>query len=227
MKTLYNHFIILLFMITPLALWSQIGLRAHYQIVRYNPWERIETGSTLDNNYIGGGYQLGIDYAFRLKNYRIEFYPELSYSRQLALQIEDQNYNLNSFGLEVNTHFYFLDFEEDCDCPTWSKSNDWFQKGFFVSVHPGAQVFQYPAQPDLDNQNQWLASVGIGAGIDIGISEYMTITPLVKWRHFFTPQWNGLIELYENNTAGISEAWEKRYFNQIQMGLRVGFYLGR
>jgi hypothetical protein len=227
MKSPFIHVAFLVFTLTPFTMWSQLGIRAQYQIVRFNPWERIETGSALDTKFNGGGYQLGIDYAFRLKNYRIEFYPELSYSRQLALEIENQNYNLSSFGLEVNTHFYFLDFEEDCDCPTWSKSNDWFQKGFFVSIHPGAQVFQYPVQAETESRTQWLASAGIGAGIDIGISEYVTLTPLIKWRHFFTPEWNGLIELYESNSAGISQEWEKRYFNQIQAGLRLGFYFGR
>lgn len=227
MKTHFKLFAIIALALTPIYLWSQVGLRAQYQLVRYNPWERIETGSALNNQFNGGGYQVGIDYTFRLKNYRIEFYPEISYSRQLALEIENQRYNLNSFGLEFNTHFYFLDFEEDCDCPTWSKSNDWFQKGFFVSIHPGAQVFQYTASTGMEDQTQWLASLGIGAGIDIGLSEYITLTPLIKWRHFFTPQWNGLIELYESNSAGISKEWEKRYFNQIQAGLRLGFYFGR
>jgi hypothetical protein len=76
MKSPFIHVAFLVFTLTPFTMWSQLGIRAQYQIVRFNPWERIETGSALDTKFNGGGYQLGIDYAFRLKNYRIEFYPE-------------------------------------------------------------------------------------------------------------------------------------------------------
>ena len=42
-------------------------------------WVLLEDG--LENNLPGNGYSIGIDYWFRLKNYRIEFSPEISYEK--------------------------------------------------------------------------------------------------------------------------------------------------
>jgi hypothetical protein len=205
-----------------LSVYGQLGLRAHYQHISLNPWEAIAEKSSLQSEYAGSGLQIGVDYHFRLKDYRIEFFPELNYNRHLSQVVEGKSYKLQSVGLQANTHFYFLDFEEDCDCPTWSKTNDWFQKGFFVSINPGIQLVQYPETADLDSRNQWIGTFGIGAGIDFGASEWVTISPFFIWRHFFTPEWKNLKTLYQVNDGNLPENAEKRYFQQLQFGVRLG-----
>jgi hypothetical protein len=200
---------------------AQVGVRAAYQNTRYNPWEQILSGSSSSTSYQSGGFSVGLDYWFRLPDHRVEFFPELNYSRQLAIGIEDKSLALNSYGLELNTHFYFMDFFDDCDCPTWSKSNDWFQKGFFLSIAPGAHLYQYPAYQEFDSRNQVVGSFAVGAGLDIGFSDLITVTPFIKWRHFFTPKWEGLTAMLES-TSNLPDNPESRYFNQIQAGFRIG-----
>jgi hypothetical protein len=213
--------LLILFTVCTLSI-AQVGLRTNYQSVRYNPWEYLTSNQAPQIAYSGNGYSFGVDYWFRLKDQRIEFFPEVNYSRQLALGINEKSHVLQSYALEFNTHFYFMDFFDDCDCPTWSKTNDWFQKGFFISVSPGVQYFQYPEINELISFNQIVGSLSLGTGVDIGFSDLITLTPFLKWRHFFVPEWTGLSSVVESN-PNIDPSFESRYFNQIQVGLRLGF----
>lgn len=201
---------------------GQVGLRFYGQVIRFNPWEQVSSRATVDHRFSLTGYQAGIDYWFRLKNHRVEFMPELQYARQLSLRVDDKSSTLHSFGFELNTHFYLMDFYDDCDCPTWSKSGEWFEKGFFLILSPGVHYFQYPSIRDFEGSNQWVGSISLGAGLDIGFSDFLTLTPVIKWRHWITPQWSGLSDLLQNSTPDISR-FERRYFQQFQIGFRLGF----
>ncbi len=121
-----------------------------------------------DEEVFAGG---SVGYWWRLKNYRMEFFPsflmEQSYLPASDLQL----------GGELITKLYLLDFKNDCNCPTFSKSGVAFKKGIHLEVSPG---FFYPTE-----DKEWGLMIGGGIGYDIGLSDLLTIVPMVGLRGYF------------------------------------------
>lgn len=213
--------------------FAQFGIRGTYSNVQTPNWEQVITdnlGSTDFNlNQIG----FGADYWFRLKNQRIEFMPTLKYAASntaIPHPSDGSNrvFDLKSIGLHWNTNIYFLDFKGDCDCPTWSKSEPWVEKGLFLFISPGVdyQSFNY-AVMDNDDANAILEvehkdlnfNIGAGLGLDIGISDLITITPYAGLRFHNTVEWGGFLSGAELANPLPSKMW------QIYGGLRLGVRL--
>ncbi len=151
--------------------------------------------SASDQNYSEIGPEVAVHYWTRLKEHRIEFYPEVMYSTYRNSDfrfVQDFTYAFRRIGLGVPIRIYPLDFVSDCNCPTFSKQNDLFEKGFFVFVAPSANVLKlfdlgyrledWVGAPDHFNDWSLDFDIGFGLGLDIGISDLVTITPNVQYR---------------------------------------------
>lgn len=177
---------ILLMLIAAPCVHSQYGLRAKYGIstfddVRFNLTSAFETDQVLES-----GFGLGLDYWFRLKKRRVEFLPEVYYHASASsLNIDDfTGMSLAQWGVNGNVQFYLLDFEEDCDCPTFSKQGSGIDKGFFIHVSPGIGYDQFSMTRNSGkvNENSGLRfNVGAGLGMDIGVSDFLTVTPMYTY----------------------------------------------
>lgn len=131
------------------------------------------------------GYLVGLNYWVRLKNTRIEFFPEVNYSvvnptSSLGFQ---PDFQLRRWGLTLPASFYLFDFKGDCDCPTFSKQNDLFKKGFFLQLLISGQLER--SQTDLAKNTQQNLGAGGGIGLDIGISDFLTLTPIFQYVNHF------------------------------------------
>ncbi|NND32857.1 MAG: hypothetical protein HKN76_09720 [Saprospiraceae bacterium] len=132
----------------------------------------------------GNGFDLAAGYWFRLANRRIEFLPEVNYGKVSLPATEiDLESDLRHFGLALPVAVYPLDLEGDCKCPTFSKQNEWFKKGFFIELVPAYQRLQ--AMEANGDEVTWTNQINLGGGLglDIGASDLITVTPLV---HYFT-----------------------------------------
>lgn len=210
-------FFLLLF---PFLLQAQLGLHGSYEFAGQANNMRYESA------YPVSGFAFGVDYTFRLANNRVEFFPELNYgsheTRNTFTEIIDDNpfifINHQALNLYLNTNFYIFDFAGDCDCPTWSKDGNFLKKGFFLQLSPGVgyRLTEYTEdnQPlpgrDVRIQETVTVSIGGGAGIDIGLSDYITLTPYIRGRFFPV-----------KNSTTVDDA---DYHEKIQMnaGLRLG-----
>jgi hypothetical protein len=159
------------------------------------------------------------NYWFRLKKQRIEFLPEISYE-----QYEDQagpaKFEHRILGFYFNTNIYPFDFGSDCDCPTWSKTGNFFTKGFFIQISPGVWNLQNRYETGLvfdDETFTW--TIGGGAGLDLGVSEFLTVTPLVKMYYSPDNTWPGLPAV-DGNPADVDAT-----IRQFYAGLKLGFNL--
>lgn len=210
---------------------AQFGINAGYRSNGGNNWEKY----LEDQDFIKSGYKVGIDYWFRLKNKRVEFTPELAYSsfkseNTLPNALPDQNEvtaKSNIYSLYLNTNIYFLDLENDCNCPTWSKSNDFVKKGLFLQVTPGLNYLDNLVEDPAglnENATDFVFSLGGGLGVDIGVSNMITVTPMLSYHYYFNANWDGLAEQlgenFENNTAN-----ETTDLQQFFAGIRVGIRL--
>lgn len=198
---------------------AQLGINAGYAGLNATEWSdgiNENTGEEFSNMT---GYQIGVDYRLRIKNVRIEFLPTISYS-SFKESINTSELKSRLLGFHLYTLVYLFDLEGDCDCPTWSKSGNIFQKGFFLEIAPGINSFDI----EVDNENKInggsanFIDVGVGVGLDIGLSDYITISPSV--RYHLSPETEWALERADALT-------EYPLFNsfpkQLYAGVRLAF----
>ncbi len=191
---------------TNLAL-AQFGITGRYHFNDAPNWASFSATPTDRFNpekYFGNGWSVGIDYWLRLKNYRMEFLPELNYAQfeynKQTGYVNPAAFSNRFYSFFLNTNFYLFDFAGDCNCPTFSKQGQWLKKGFFVQASPGISYIQQKVvfeKPVVEGKKTFesmalAASIGIGTGLDIGISDFMTFTPMVSLRYYPNAKWKSL-----------------------------------
>ncbi len=209
---------------------AQYGINASYQTFSASDWEGLINQSDLSGAApINSGFAVGIDRWFRLKNARVEFFPELNYARY-SVDWSDNVTSLNhqQISLFANTHFYIFDLEGDCDCPTFSKDGGILKKGFYVALSPG---LSYATSTFKDNNgdpssSSLVPSLGLGVGVDIGLSDLLTITPMIRYRRHFGVQWDDLDQHLNLDIQGDNDDSLKSGINSFSFGLRLGLRLG-
>ena len=170
---------------------AQLGVSGR---VAFNEYKWAGGFNGLPDTEFTTGYEVALNYWFRLPKHRVEFLPSV------YLNSSDNETRLNGgdvvktgfadiYGVEFRTLVYLFDLAEDCDCPTFGKQGPQLQKGFFLEVAPGAALVDYQDRtegalgqrifPDKSRHN---FTVNLGAGLDIGVSNFLTVTPHVNYR---------------------------------------------
>ena len=218
LKACFSTALALSFLLFGLPANGQVGLSGGYLNFKASDW--LDAAGERTNKSIASlaGWQVGADYWFRLQQKRVEFTVEANDSSYSESGLPSGNQlEIAAYGLQLNTALYPLDFGSDCNCPTWSKSGDVFAKGFFIQLIAGG-VYQDKklVSADFSSEQQDLAlKLGAGIGLDIGISDFFTVTPLVRYEYFPKLTWEGLA----TDTVGKDETTG----NQIFAGIRLGF----
>lgn len=178
---------------------GQIGITAGYNSLNFNPEPSLQIEDQTFE-----GYSLSIFYWFRLRNVRVEFLPGVSYTHL------DADAEINSIQLFASTRVYPFSFYDDCDCPTFSKSSGFFKDGFFLSLSPYIGRYEFSMDNSLqENHTDLLFHIDVGAGLDIGFSDQVTLTPEVRFRYL--PKVVGLVDESEDSTVLISDSMSGLY----------------
>lgn len=210
-----RHLITIIFLALGTSAFAQFGLRAGISSYKI---------SSQDVSLTEMGGEVAGHYWFRLKNLRIEFYPEISYSSYNHNEFaytRDITYDWTQWGVGVPIRIYPLDLKSDCDCPTFSKQNDLIKKGLFLLVSPGYYLStrmnfevnesDWSTPPDV--VSTWESNFGLafGVGLDIGLSDLVTLSPAVQYSPFLGKK-EGLTEWidYEIN-FGITATFRPDY----------------
>ncbi len=134
------------------------------------------TGELIDVRSLG--YELGLGYWFRLKNKRMEFLPEISYVSMSGDGVGGVG-DLTGFNFNANIFIYPLDFHSDCNaCPTFSKDGGIIKKGFHWIIMPS--IYQHNFDSNIFS-NVTNFRIGLGAGLDIGLTNMITLVPFVTY----------------------------------------------
>lgn len=227
-KTIFLGLLFCLIIAGPAA--AQMGFNGSYRFNKAADWT-LQAGTAPQIELLGEGPAFGVDYWFRLKNYRVEFLPELNIGLYKADLGNNVSTKVGMASLFFNTHFYLFDMKGDCDCPTFSKQGPKLEKGFYLEVSPGISWVHKKAidsdgnEPEELKNKSFSPSIGFGAGLDIGISDLLTITPHVGYRYFPSVEWSGLqnITLLFEETYTLSS--ETTAVGQLYAGLRLGLRL--
>lgn len=207
---------------------AQFAFTAKYNQSSFPTWEEIQVPD--DNPFMSNSFELGLAYWFRLKKRRLEFLPEIIYNQahgEHSSVFDDQfltSLTKKTVGFQMNVQFYPMDFASDCDCPTFSKDGNFFTKGFFLGISPGYNLHFLEVETNLasENESQAQGSFRIGGylGIDIGITELITISPILQFNHTLETQWDGIEQALNGQTALLRE---KSTIQELQPGLRIIF----
>lgn len=208
---------------------AQYGINASYQTFSASDWEGLIQLSELPGAApIESGFAIGIDRWFRLKNARVEFFPELNYARY-SVDWSDNTTTLShqQISLFANTHFYLFDLEGDCDCPTFSKDGNFVKKGFYVELSPGLSyaTFKFDGINGDPNNSSLVPSIGLGLGVDIGLSDLLTITPMIRFRRHFNAEWEDLSESLGLELTTVDPAAQESGLETFSFGIRLGLRL--
>lgn len=196
---------------------AQIGINYRYQNLNPSLWEE----QTKIPNLYNSTHDFGIDYWFRLKNYRVEFSPEVFMTRAKTVEANTNN-TFNSIGIATNTNVYIFDFVGDCNCPTFSKDGNLFTKGFYVSVNPTIEFQQNEFQEEtvvVQDVSRVVLGIAIGAGVDIGITDLITISPYIRYKYLPSTSWTGDV----TSSQLPADPSQKFAMSYPQFGLRLGF----
>lgn len=214
---------ILILTILCLSANAQFGIRVSQNFNKAGSWDdfisneigRSESVFTSSQSYT-------LDYWLRLPNHRVEFYPNISYHRatdlitNIGVGGSESTSVLDQIGAGLLVHIYAFDFTGDCDCPTFSKQGGLVKKGFFFMGGVGADFARKKfGDGDLADGN-FDVKASLGLGIDIGLTDLLTITPFVQIQRYFDVSGHNLSEVF-NSTGNISSS-----INQLQVGLRLG-----
>lgn len=222
-----------LFMIFQINIFAQVGIRIKYDINQYNNWDNALKDNFLTTETLyPTSYGMGLNYWFRLKKQRVEFLPELGYARS-ETQFNNptvERYTINTFNFNFNTQIYALDFAEDCDCPTFSKQGPSINKGLFLHISPGLAYYSangspnpiLSSQPLPNGKNSGLVgNLGIGIGLDIGINDLLTITPIASYYFYSKMHWDSMIQ-NGNMVFDVDNNLRHAQFS-VRFGLRLDY----
>ncbi len=202
------------------SLNAQFGINAGIRSNGETNWQHF----TDQDDFLKTGFKVGLDYWFRLKKVRVEFTPELNFSQfktDYTSPVDDQfSFKENLFGLHLNTNIYPLNFKDDCNCPTFKKDGQVIEKGFHFILSPGVNYFDLTINDDSYQTNDIVFSAGLGVGLDIGLSDYMTITPMAMYHRYFDAEWEDLDKALNYFDDLPLNASTTTSFNQLFLGLR-------
>lgn len=174
--------------------FTQFTLSYKYDQNSVSDWEDIVTAYTSGSeSIVGSTHNLAVGYWLKpLKEYRWNVIPEISYGQSKseinASETLNAEHKWNTIELTINNLFYPLNMESDCNCPTFSKDGNFFTKGFFVNASIGYALNQFTItsfDQEYDSSSNGL-KLGIGMGIDIGINDLLTLSPIINYN--FRPQ---------------------------------------
>ena len=174
----------------PCLCFSQIGVNVRYLFGKSDILEL--------ENISQDGVHASAEYHLRLKEKRLEFRPGLGY--RFTFNSSSYDGHIRSFDFDIGTAIYPFDFGGDCDCPTFSKQGNLVKKGFFLELTPGvgyqilSRLRSEPDDPDklpIRSKN-FIWKMGGAAGLDIGLSDHYTLTPMLSATMLSTSDWDGL-----------------------------------
>jgi hypothetical protein len=195
--------------------FCQVGLSGAYKTFDPAGWNEGFYSELNQNPYPMAGWQVGLDYWFRLKKRRIEFSPELSFSKfQSGFDVNELSHTV--VGFHFNTDIYVFDLASDCNCPTFSKDGNFFSKGFFVEIAPGAimssnKFSQGDPRFETNIGEEFAFGGYAGVGLDLGFSDLFTITPIFRYHYYPDLNWD-----FELSSASYNSD-----LKQVFLGLRV------
>jgi len=195
---------------------AQIGIKGSFNIYS-SPLDVIVNNA--DNNLptVDNAPEIALNYWFRLPTKRVEFMPTIFFS---STSTSNTTNKLNMYGAEMKVNVYPFDFGGDCDCPTFGKQGPHLEKGLFLQLSGGYARYEpsgvFETAIVANGQG---AIFGAGVGVDFGLSNLITLTPMASFRR--GPGLYEGIPFTDENDEPL--AFGKKSLTTYQLGLQLSF----
>ncbi|MBK8955621.1 MAG: hypothetical protein IPM34_08700 [Saprospiraceae bacterium] len=204
--------------IIAIPVYSQIGLQVFGSNHLFNP----ETGTRALQTEALKDVNFGLSYAIQFKKVRIELHPGLSvgYGGGEFLN-SDLNFNQFTAKVLLPMTIYPFDLSSDCNCPTFNKQGEVFEKGLHFIVQPGIG-HAWRTVDELDkpeNSKTSEAEIGLGIGFDFGLNRHSTL----NFYALLAQHLNGKYSISEDQKSWIKSSSHLSF----QLGLRYLWYSKR
>lgn len=202
------------------TLSAQFGVSGYYNMNSNTDRAFADLTAGFDPFEVENGYEAAVHYWFRLKNKRVEFLPT-AYFAFAETPATDSDFN--EIGFQFKTNVYVFDFGGDCDCPTFGKQGPALEKGFFLQLSPGVARYTFGPDASINTESRTSFTLGGGIGLDIGVSNLLTITPFAGVRYGLNS--NSEVQFTDVNgqPTGVGQA----NLLTTQLGLTVTFRLDK
>jgi len=209
----------------------QGGISATYFTQNLSEWEAAIFGLRSNERLLNNGFGQEIDVKIAgFENYRIQFHLNAG-TNNATSSFENRQFKLRKNDLSLSSKIFFLSLEADCDCPTFSREAGILEKGLFAEFLTGASFFQAEMSEQstiIAEDNNIAFKIGLGLGLEIGITDFVTISPFVRYQRYFNAEWENLQEDIVNFDPTIApEGNNTTDIDQISAGIRLGISLKR
>jgi len=213
---------------------AQMDLIFQYQHPSFTDWDLVVNdfyAGQDDNNaekIFEHAFAIGAAYRIFPSEVRMGFLPELSFAYALEnrkSEFQQGKYVYRQIAFALPFQVFPFDLYGDCNCPTFGKENDFFKRAFFLKFIPEIdyQVLSYTNELNLSHEpdytNNTAFSLGVGMGLNIALTQLLTLSPEISYHNVFSEKWGGLASLH-----GLAESLDKTSANNLRFGLRLSFY---
>jgi hypothetical protein len=171
----------------------------------------------------GEGVLLGLEYALPFKQLRMELVPGLALSRLSTPEILGVNTTSTGYSAHLQWRIYPFDLQGDCNCPTFSRQGNLLQKGIWLAALGGVTAMDNRINFDLLQGESIRRSLnvmgGVQLGLDLGLSEILTLSPFLGINYLPAVFWPELSTLLAPELLVTAPA-EKSPVSIVQLGMR-------
>ena len=209
----------------------QGGISGTYFTQNLPNWETTIFGFRSNEQLLKSGFGQAVDLKIAgFDNYRIQFHLNVG-TNNATTSLENRQFKLRKNDISLSGKIFFLSLEADCDCPTFSREAGLLEKGLFAEFITGASFFQAEMGEEntiISEDNGTAFKVGFGLGVEIGINDYVTISPFVRYQRYLNVEWEGLQEdLFLFDPTTVIDGTNTTPINQVSAGIRLGLSLQR
>lgn len=208
----------------------EAGITAGYFFQSIPEWETAAFGTRTNDRLLKSGLAQEIDLKIAgFENYRVEFHLNGGFNNSKTTK-ELRSYKLQQIDIGISTKIYLLSLEADCDCPTFSRDAGILEKGFFVELSPAISAFKGKIEDQaIVSEDTGLSfKMGVGIGLEIGITDFITISPIVKYNRYFNVEWEDLqADIAAFDQSPVIEGNNTTAINQLYGGIRLALRLKR
>lgn len=206
------------------------GLTGGYFMQTIPEWESAVFGLRSNERLLKNGFSQAVDFKIAgFENYRVQFHLNAG-TNYAETSLDTRQFKLRQIDFALSSKIFLLSLEADCDCPTFSREAGLLEKGFFVEFLAGASTYQAEMSEEMViSEDKGIAfKAGLGMGIEIGITDRITLSPYVRYQRYFNVNWEGLqTDIAAFDPTAEIEGNDATSINQVSAGLRLGVSLNR
>lgn len=219
--------IVFLVFVSP-AISAQYDLELLFQKPQYPDWDRLVFETTETEAYIFD-WKAGIGLGYRIfpHEFRLGYRPgvHIFYGKNEVSFTEPDpsfEYRIIQSYLSFPVQIFPFDLWGDCNCPTFGRQHDFFQKAFYFEFIPAISIKQlrFTRQDVGQNAINLAPHLGVGAGLNIALNKWLTFSPMMSYHIGFAEKWKDLGELHLATSA-----FDQTYSTGWQFTVKTSLYL--